>query len=119
MFDEGGTRTCPVCDGIIAIEADRSWRMEKEVVRDRVSKGLHEKEIVELVEVRTYMLTNRFLVKCHREGVGYACYLCFRHRQSDTLCKGMRRLVDHVVENHTIGEYETDPDIRDVSALYQ
>jgi len=111
-FSEDGSRECPACQSFIPIEPGRSWRVDKELVHERVSKGPHEREIVEYYELRTYLLSNRFIVKCHREGAGYACYLCYRNRDSDTLCKGMKGLADHVMDQHSIEELEKDPDIQ-------
>lgn len=67
------------------------------------------------VEYRSYLLTTRFFVKCHREGGGFACYLCSKYRERDTVCKREESLVDHVGENHSIGEYAEDGDVRDVT----
>lgn len=77
-------------------------------------------EFVKRFEDRAYLLTARFLVKCHRAGAergkGYACYLCFTNREKDTLVKTMRGLVGHVRDKHDVGEYEREVDIRDVDA---
>ncbi|KAB5511497.1 hypothetical protein GE09DRAFT_1180128 [Coniochaeta sp. 2T2.1] len=113
---------CPACGAIITSEGEgrRSWNIIKEVVRERRSCGPAEgAEVVEIIQDRTYLLTDRFIVKCHREGVGFACYLCFQHRDRDALCKGVQSLVTHVLEKHDIAEYETDPDIRDVTSAYR
>ena len=83
--------------------------MDKEVVTVNERSGKEE------VEYKSYLLTTRFFVKCHREGGGFACYLCSKHRERDTVCKREESLVDHVGEKHGIGEYEGDGDIRDVS----
>jgi hypothetical protein len=95
----------------------REWNIVKEVVRERVARG--PEEVVEIVQDRTYLVTDRFLVKCHRPGAGYACCLCFRHRDRETLCKRLESLVTHVLEEHDVGEYEMDPDIRDVRSAYR
>ncbi|KAK0609501.1 hypothetical protein B0T17DRAFT_512602 [Bombardia bombarda] len=117
---------CPACGAMLGITTEaghRSWKIDKEVVvrERRISRGgpSHHPgapdEFVKRFEDRTYLLTTRFLVKCHREGAGYACYLCFKHRERDTLCKGVESLVGHVSDKHSIREYESDPDIRDVT----
>lgn len=113
---------CPACGAVIASEGEgrRSWNIVKEVVRERRSRGPSDgAEVVEIVQDRTYVLTDRFIVKCHREGTGFACYLCFQHRDRDALCRGVQSLVTHVLEKHDISEYETDPDIRDVTSAYR
>ncbi|KAM7187991.1 hypothetical protein V8F20_010726 [Naviculisporaceae sp. PSN 640] len=77
-------------------------------------------ELVKRYEDRTYLLTPKFMVKCHRVGAerpggkGYACYLCFRNRDKDTLLKTVRGLVGHVRDKHEIIEYEREEDIRRV-----
>ncbi|KAK1777619.1 hypothetical protein QBC45DRAFT_416358 [Copromyces sp. CBS 386.78] len=86
------------------------WRVDKEVVTHNERTGKEEG-----VEYRSYLLTTRFFVKCHREGGGFACYLCSKHRERDTVCKREESLVDHVGEKHSIGEYEGDGDILDVT----
>jgi len=100
----------------------RAWRIEKEVaVRGgssrredrRCSRGSDDGS--ETVVVRTYVLTRRFVFKCHREGSGYACYLCFRHRDRDTVCRSEEGLVSHVTSKHNISEYESDRDIRELN----
>jgi len=78
-------------------------------------------EFVKRFEDRTYLLSARFLVKCHRpggeRGKGYACYLCYRNRERDTLVKTIRGLVGHVMDKHEVGEYEREVDIREVSPV--
>lgn len=101
----------------------RSWRVEKEVtVRHPDSKRVDRRYpspgrdgALETVMVRTFLLTRRFVFKCHRERSGYACYLCLLHRDWDTLCASEEGLVSHVTSKHSIAEYEGDPDIRELS----
>ncbi|KAK3402692.1 hypothetical protein B0T20DRAFT_398909 [Sordaria brevicollis] len=88
------------------------WRVDKEVVTHHPNPRTGKEE--EEVEYRSFLLTTRFFVKCHREGGGYACYLCSRHRERDTVCKKEESLVDHVGSKHSVGEYEGDGDIREV-----
>lgn len=104
---------CPDCHAHLFDPVEVSqrgpWRVDKEVVTHNERTGKEE------VEYRSYLLTTRFFVKCHREGGGYACYLCSKHRERDTVCKREESLVDHVGEKHSIGEYEGDGDIRGVT----
>ncbi|EAA31530.1 hypothetical protein GE21DRAFT_7014 [Neurospora crassa] len=85
------------------------WRVDKEVVTHNERTGQED------VEYRSYLLTTRFFVKCHRGGGGFACYLCSKYRERDTVCKREESLVDHVGEKHSIGEYAEDGDVRDVT----
>ncbi len=88
----------------------------------------HHRNVVELVVDRLFMLTNRFIVKCHRQAafesvdIGaallpptYACCLCDRFDRSKVaLCTTMAQLVDHVCEKHSATELVSDPDIREL-----
>lgn len=103
---------CPGC-GVGLGAMGRPWRIEAEVTLER-EQG---REVVEVVEVRTYQVGPRFLVKCHREGTGFSCYLCRCHRERDTICEDVPTLVRHLVEKHEIGEYLDDGDIREVEGV--
>ncbi|OAA65576.1 hypothetical protein SPI_02363 [Niveomyces insectorum RCEF 264] len=111
--------SCPACGGPFAIELDRSWKLHKPVVvGERVQEIVHRdngdvadavnndgyrtaspprmtttqsENVVELVEARQFVLSNRFIVKCHRPATSngggrggsprpptYACCLCVR-----------------------------------------
>ncbi|EPE10555.1 hypothetical protein F503_05650 [Ophiostoma piceae UAMH 11346] len=147
-----GDLICPACMGSFAIEHDRSWKMHKPVVvgeeiqqvkdtdaRDdadgasnadgdrTVATTTHRKNIVELVQDRLFVVSNRFIVKCHRPAAydglentllppSYACSLCDRFDADGkvTLCSSMARLVNHVCEKHSVGELLSDPDIREI-----
>ncbi|KAK3350617.1 hypothetical protein B0H65DRAFT_92905 [Neurospora tetraspora] len=104
---------CPDCHAHlfdpVEVAQRGPWRVDKEMVTHNERTGKEE------VEYRSYLLTTRFFVKCHREGGGFACYLCSKHRERDTVCKREESLVDHVGEKHSIGEYEGDGDVRDVT----
>jgi hypothetical protein len=120
VFDEGGACECPACGAGMPIEPGRAWKIDKELVRERLTKGgPYDDQVVETFEDRTYALGNRFLIKCHRAGAGFACVLCYRHRERDTLCESMETLVNHVWKKHEVWEYESDPDIKDVSSNYR
>ncbi|KAK1834922.1 hypothetical protein QBC39DRAFT_342245 [Podospora conica] len=103
---------CPGCGAGLAA-ACRPWRIEAEVTMRREQGG----EVVEVVEVRTYQVGARFLVKCHREGAGFSCFLCRCHRERDTVCEDVPTLVRHLVERHEVGEYLGDGDIREVEGV--
>ena len=109
---------CPDCRNKLTSgdpsEARRPWRIDKEIVvkeRSLPRTG----ELVKTVEDRGYIITSRFLDKCHREDGGFACFLCYRFRDRDTLCRWPESLVNHIAEKHDIRELEGDADIRDVS----
>jgi hypothetical protein len=110
-FSAGGPCECPACGFFIPVEQGRSWKVDKQVLRES-SRGKNGNEIVEISEDRTYRISNRFLVKCHREGGGFACYLCYQFRDTDTLCKTVEGLVAHVSKRHNVREFEEELDIR-------
>jgi len=110
-FSKGGSQACPLCGTRIPVEAGRAWRVEKEIVHERINTPTYEDEVI---EERTYLLGNRFIVKCHREKAGFACVLCYRYRDRDTICESIGGLVKHVWAKHDVAEYESDPDIKEV-----
>ncbi|KAK0668024.1 hypothetical protein QBC41DRAFT_128342 [Cercophora samala] len=129
--------TCPACgtslEGPPVGRDDRegcqsSWRIEKEVVvrdrdRERVwehrgrssSRGSRYGDRDEKGDTRSFILTPRFVAKCHRPDSGYACYLCFCHRDRDTLCRTEEALVSHVASKHSIAEYKQDCDMKETA----
>ncbi|CAK7219440.1 hypothetical protein SBRCBS47491_003844 [Sporothrix bragantina] len=92
------------------------------------------RNVIELVQDRQFVVSNRFIVKCHRPAIydigprgggggyllppTYACCLCDRFDSMGsgkvTVCNSMSRLVNHVCEKHTVGELLSDPDIREI-----
>ena len=61
-----------------------------------------------------FHVTNRFIVKCHRENGDLACVLCNRNRPVDTIWGSMSELVKHVQRAHDIEEYRQEVDIKEV-----
>jgi hypothetical protein len=53
-------------------------------------------------------------VKCHREGVGFACVLCARFKDSDTTCRDVALLMEHLWKDHTGQELEKDDDVFEI-----
>ena len=60
------------------------------------------------------MISNRFIVKCHREGGGFACVLCSKCREYDTVCREVEELVEHVWSEHEGWEVEGEEDVREM-----
>lgn len=106
---------CPACRTVLPVP-DRPFVVSKEVLKDRVSRPAEDgtMEVVEYVEDRRYAVSSRFLWKCHREATGFACWLCWRFRDGDTLCKGVEGLVRHLGERHSVQELEQEEDLRAV-----
>jgi hypothetical protein len=106
----GGNNSCRACGAILEIEPGRAWKITKEVVRERVSTAEYDEEVV---EDRVYLISNRFIIKCHRSSGGFACALCARYRDKDTLLESPQGLVRHIWNKHDTEEY-LDPDIREI-----
>ncbi|KAK4196792.1 hypothetical protein QBC40DRAFT_5443 [Triangularia verruculosa] len=125
---------CPACGISLKGPPDErdggqsSWRIEKEVVvrdrgRDRdwerrgrsSSRGSRYDDHDGKVETRSFILTPRFVAKCHRPDSEYACYLCFCHRDQDTLCRTEEALISHVAGKHGISEYKQDRDMKEMA----
>jgi hypothetical protein len=131
LANSRGAAVCAGCGTGVDDEDDaegcRSWKIEKEVaVRaggrresvndDRLAlmrRGPNSGPDSEIV-VLTYLLTRRFIFKCHREDSGYACYLCYCYNDRDTLCRSEEGLVSHVTNKHSVREYVGDRDIREL-----
>lgn len=93
----------------MTVESGQVWKIVKEIVHEVLSTPT--KRYEEQIERRTYLLSNRFLVKCHRERIGFACVLCARFRDHDTIVMSAEDLVMHVWQRHDVKEYEAEPDI--------
>lgn len=109
-FLPGGSNDCRACGALLEVEQGRAWKVNREVVREKVSTPEYDEEIV---EDRTYLINNRFIIKCHRGAGGFACVLCARYRDKDTLLESPAGLVRHVWQKHEVEEYQ-DPDIREI-----
>lgn len=97
-FKPDGDHLCPYCHAHIAARFSKFWEIVKESDEGR-----------ELL--RTFFVGTRFLVKCHRQGGGFACVLCSEYRDADTVCSEVRGLVEHMWREHTCAELEWDDDI--------
>ena len=58
-----------------------------------------------------FLVRNAFVVKCHREGGGFACALCARWGEADTVCQSVGALMEHLWREHSCGDLERDEDI--------
>ena len=105
----GGDGRCPACMIRLSMNPTDIWKIVKES-KVRVKEPGFEREIT---EERAFHLTDRFVVKCHREDGEYACVLCTRSRKVDTVCANLETLVRHVGRVHEIEEYEREIDIRE------
>lgn len=118
---DSSSAACPACGaGGDGARTCQSWKIEKEVAVRGLSTGQDRRysrdsdDGAETIVVRSYLLTRRFVFKCHREGSGYACYLCYSQRDRDTLCRSEEGLVSHITSKHSAAEYESDRDIKEL-----
>lgn len=110
-FSPDGSNRCPKCSAYVAVERGRAWKIVKEIVHEVLSTPNYDEE---KIEERTYLLSNRFVIKCHRERGGFACVLCARFRDRDTILASAHGLVKHVWRRHDVDEYEAEPDITEI-----
>lgn len=102
-YKMGGTGLCPFCRSHIDTRPGKAW----EIVTDshRWINGRIRSRF------RTFLVTNRFVIKSHREGSGFACVLCARFSKSDTVCRQVGALMEHLWRDHSSEEMERDEDI--------
>lgn len=93
---------CPYCKRTLHLSPGKSWEIFKD------DEGVE----------RCFQIQNRFVVKCHREGVdgGYSCILCSRSRTArmDTVCGDVKALIRHVWMDHDAMELELEEDAVEV-----
>jgi hypothetical protein len=109
-FGPDGNNSCPACQTKLAIEQGRAWKITKEILHERISTPEYDDEII---EERTFLIGNRFVIKSHRENGGFACLLCYRNRDRDTILESAQGLVKHVWQKHEAEEYN-DADIKEI-----
>jgi len=109
-FAPGGTNGCPACEIRLDVEQGRAWKITKEILHERISTPEYDDEVI---EERMFLIGNRFVIKSHRENGGFACILCYRNRDRDTLLESAQGLVRHVWQKHEVEEYN-DADIKEV-----
>lgn len=109
-FRKDGGNQCPACRTTLDVEAGRAWKITKDVVHHRIETKEYDEEVL---EEKMFLIGNRFIVKSHREGSGFACPLCARGRDKDTLLESPQGLVRHIWQKHEAQEYN-DTDIKEV-----
>lgn len=58
-----------------------------------------------------FLVRNEFVVKCHRVGGCFACALCARWGDADTVCRDVGDLMEHLWREHETSDLERDEDI--------
>ncbi|KAH7406101.1 hypothetical protein DE146DRAFT_433718 [Phaeosphaeria sp. MPI-PUGE-AT-0046c] len=102
-FKEGGNNMCPFCHAHTPMRPGKAWEI---IANGCNSEGGPER--------RVFLVKNRFVIKCHRGGQGFACVLCARFKESDTVCRELGALMDHLWREHTSQELEKDDDIFEI-----
>ncbi|KAH8710198.1 hypothetical protein GQ44DRAFT_436921 [Phaeosphaeriaceae sp. PMI808] len=102
-YKSGGDNMCPFCHARVNTRPGKAW----EIITHSCKEGdRHER--------RVFLVKNRFAIKCHRQGSGFACVLCAECRDSDTVCREVEALMDHLWKDHTGDELERDDDIVEI-----
>ncbi|EUC34709.1 hypothetical protein COCCADRAFT_35644 [Bipolaris zeicola 26-R-13] len=91
---------CPHCAGSLHLSPGKAWE---------ISKWAGDTE-------RTFQVSNRFVVKCHRDGpdAQYCCVICSKYSDSDTVCGDVKALVKHLSDEHEVRELKHEEDIVEV-----
>ncbi|KAL6712672.1 hypothetical protein ACN47E_000549 [Coniothyrium glycines] len=102
-FTAGGSNLCPFCRSHIAIRPGKAW----EIIADSCDRARnHGKPLSQ-----AFLIRNRFIVKSHRANGGFACLICAKCKSSDTVCREVAALMEHLWREHTSEELEQDEDI--------
>jgi hypothetical protein len=101
-YKPGGNNMCPYCHSHISTRPGKAWEI--------ILHGRHE----DRHRRRVFLVKNRFVIKSHREGAGFACVLCATFKESDTVCREVGALMEHLWKDHTCEELEKDDDIFEV-----
>ncbi|KAH7405880.1 hypothetical protein DE146DRAFT_630581 [Phaeosphaeria sp. MPI-PUGE-AT-0046c] len=94
---------CPHCRRTMHLSPGKAWEIRKD------DAGYE----------RCFQVSNRFVVKCHRDNADgqYTCVLCSQHTDVDTICGDVKALIKHVWEDHSISELKHEEDITEVVKL--
>jgi hypothetical protein len=109
-FRPGGSNRCAYCGGVVPTTAGKMW----EIVKEEPGRPFGVVGAAVQPRERVFHIENRFLVKSHRPGHGFACVLCSREREADTVMGDVRALVDHVWRDHEVEEYERERDMKEL-----
>lgn len=107
-FAPGGNCQCPACGLKLGVESDDIWAIRKPTTRWITIDG-YDREVDEDLE---FIVSQRFVIKCHTPAGDFACVLCTKFRDGDVLCASADALINHVGRSHSIDELEWEPDFR-------
>lgn len=94
---------CPHCKRSLHLSPGKAWEVCKN------EDGFE----------RTFQISNRFVVKCHRGGADgqYTCVLCSNHTNEYSVCGDVKALIKHIWEEHSIAQLKHEEDITEVVEL--
>jgi len=94
---------CPHCKRDLHLSPGKAWEVCKE------DDGFE----------RIFQISNRFVVKCHRDGADgqYSCVLCSAHADVVSVCGDVKALIKHIWEEHNIAQLKNEEDITEVVDL--
>lgn len=95
--------SCPHCRQNLHLSPGKAWEIRKnEDGSDRI-----------------FQVSNRFVVKCHRDNNDgqYSCILCSDHTDSVSICGDVKTLIKHIWDEHSIGDLKHEEDITEVVGL--
>ena len=101
-FSPSGSQRCPACAVTIPVSTKDTWVFETRTPL---------REDPNLVEVRTFTMDARLVVKSHTPEGELACMLCSNERDVDCICRSVEALVRHVGKVHTSDEFEREADM--------
>ncbi|CAO2657307.1 Nn.00g034330.m01.CDS01 [Neocucurbitaria sp. VM-36] len=92
--------SCPHCQQTLHLSSGRAWEILKE------DDGYE----------RCFQVSNRFVVKCHRDGPDgqYSCVICSKYASVDTVCGDVKALIKHIWEDHDIRDLKHEEDIVEI-----
>ncbi|KAL5119548.1 hypothetical protein ACEQ8H_002613 [Pleosporales sp. CAS-2024a] len=96
---------CPHCKRTMPLSPGKAW----EIIVDDDDN-----------DERFFHVSNRFVVKCHRDGADgqYTCLLCSRHAPCvETVCGDVKALIKHICDDHGVAELKLEEDITEVVRL--
>ena len=105
-FSPTGSQRCPACDVWIPVSTNDVWVFERRIPIRAQGED-------DLVEVRSFNMDPRLVVKSHTPSGDFACVLCYRDRErdADCVCSSVEALVRHLGRVHTSEEFESEEDM--------
>ena len=103
-FSTSGTQRCPACSVTIPVTTKDVWVFETRTPR-RGSNG------EDVVEVRSFSMDARLVVKSHTPSGELMCIICYHERNADCLCASVEALVRHIGRVHSSEEFSREEDM--------